>query len=442
MSWYLVLILGIATLFYAAFPAIGAFMVRAQWRTFRRIVTDASRYPTATPSAAGRERAASVGLFRFFGTLEAIQGDDRIWITNGRFSVAADLRGVRVYLIPEGEEDGRTSGEDAIAESAEARGAESARARDAESAEARGPETAKARGPESGGELRSVPWSRIFSLPEGTPVFVGGALFAEEGRAVFRDHGGTPLLVVIHDCPRESIVIKAIGSGRQRNEYMNAFTLPSVAIGALSLILLAFSLLAAPAMRIVALIALTAGLAPISPFLPPGFPLYFAYRSNWKKARLMRAQRDIVRLPLRYFPSIPHNGRGRRATLLPDMEPYLMVRGTIEAGGSGVMHSEGVPIQLPAGMARLQFSLPGVKEDDGRECVAFAAYREEGEGIRLQKPDDPMAEQVLVTGDPETISGLSERIARRYTVISGLFISLNLVVNIPLLFLVLSLVIR
>jgi hypothetical protein len=409
MSWYLGLIIGIATLFYAAFPAIGAFLVRGQWRMFRRIVTAASRYPSATPSVVGRERASSVGLFRFFGTLEAIQGDDRIWITNGRFSVAAELRGVRVYLIPEGEEE-----------------------EERESPAARG---------ESGGELRSVPWSRIFSLPEGTPIFVGGALFAEEGRGVFRDSGRTPLLVVIHDCPRESIVNKAIGSGRQRNEYMNAFTLPSVAIGALSLILLAFSLLSSPALRIIALTALTAGLAPISPFLPPGFPLYFAYRSNWKKARLMRAQRDIVRLPLRYFPPSPSGVRARRATLLPDLEPYLMVRGKLEGSGSAVMDSEGALIPLPHGIVRLQVDLPGTDSGNG-ECVAFAAYREEGEGIRLQKPDDPMAEQVLVPGDPETISRLSERRARRYTMISGVFISLNLLVNVPLLFLVLSLVIR
>ena len=423
MTWYLALIVGIATLFYAAFPAIGAFLVRGQWRTFRKIVTAASRYPTATPSVIGREHTAPVGTFRFFGTLEAIQGDDRIWITNGRFSVAADLRGVRVYVIPEGEEDGRKSPEDVGAESAEDRGAESS------------------------GELRSVPWSRIFSLPEGTPIFVGGALFAEEGRGVFRNNRRPPLLVVIHDCPRESIVNRAIGSGRQRNEYMNPFTLPSVAIGALSLIVLAFSLLSAPALRIIALVAMTAGLAPISPFLPPGFPLYFAYRSNWKKARLMRAQRDIVRLPLRYFPSAPFSARGRRATLLPDMEPYLMVRGTLEGDGSAVMRSEGALIPLPPDIARLQLDLPASKRgrrqwQTNGECVAFAAYREDGESIRLQKPDDPMAEQVLVPGDPETISRLSERTARRYTLISGVFISLGLLVNVPLLFLVLSLVIR
>jgi len=429
MSGYLALIIGIAVLFYAGLPAIGAFLVRAQWRTFRRIVTDASRYPTATATAIGRERAASVGLFRFFGTLEAIQGDDRIWITNGKFSVAADLRGVRVYLIPESEEDGREPSEDT-----------------GETTVSPGREPAGKRG-ESGGEIRSVPWSRIFSLPEGTPLFVGGALFAEEGRGVFRDDGRTPLLVVIHDCPRESIVRRAIGSGRQRNEYMNAFTLPSVAIGALSLILLAFTILSAPALRIVALIALTAGLAPISPFLPPGFPLYFAYRSSWKKARLLRAQRDIVRLPLRYFPPDSPGAPARLATLLPDMEPYVMVRGVVVTTGSGHLLSEGIPVRLPADITRLEVDLPGVAEGarpgKSGECVAFAAYREGGEqGIRLQKPEDPMAEQVLVPGDPETISRLSERRASRYTIISGMFISLNLLVNVPLLFLALSLLIR
>ena len=104
---------------------------------FRRTVIEVSRYPTAGPAAMGRERSAAVGKCRFFGTLEAIQGDDRIWITNGRLSVAAELRGVRVYLIPESEGGPERPG---------------------------GPRAA-------GGELRSVPWSRIFSLPEGTPIF-------------------------------------------------------------------------------------------------------------------------------------------------------------------------------------------------------------------------------------------------------------------------------
>ena len=303
------------------------------------------------------------------------------------------------------------------------------------------------RGP-SGGGLRSVPWSRIFSLPEGTPIFVGGALFAEEGRGVFRDHGNTRLLVVIHDCAQEKIVSRAIRSGRQRNEYMNAFTLPSVAIGSLSLLLLGFSLLAGhPEIRGVALLALTAGLAPVSPFLPPGFPLYFAYRSYWKKARLMRAQRDVVRLPLRYFPPSIGEPRARRETLLPDKEPYLMIRGTMAENDPNVIVCDGARVSLPTGIGRIPVDLParwGRPSGEGRTrgCVVFAAYRETPGGILLQKPEDPMAEQILVPGDPQWISHASEQIARRYEIVSGFFISLNMVVNVPLMFVLLALLIR
>jgi hypothetical protein len=427
MTWYLVLIIGIAALFYAAFPAIGAFIVRGQWRMFRKTVIAVSRYPTAGPAAVGRERSGAVGEYRFFGTLEAIQGDDRIWITNGRFSVAAELRGVRVHLIPESEADAGTAG----------RGT-------------------------AGGELRSVPWSRIFSLPEGTPIFLGGTLHAEEGRGVFRDHGNPPLLVVIHDCARESIVSRAIESGRQRNEYMNTFTLPSVAIGALSLLLLGFSLLTGHSeARGIALLALTVGLAPVSPFLPPGFPFYFAYRSFWKKSRLMRAQRDIVRLPLRYFPSSENGRHARREALLPDKEPYIMLRAIRAADDENAVVCEGARVQLPRGIRRVDVNLPsrvrargkgsagrkpdataGAGKEAGAECVVFASYSDSVDGVRLRKPEDPMAEQILVPGDPDTLARESERTALRYEIVSGLFISLNIVVNLPLMFVLLALLIR
>ncbi len=399
-------------LFYAGLPALGAFLARDQWRRFRMTVMRVSRYPTATPGVVGREPSAPVGYYRFFGTLEAIQGDDRIWLTNGRFSVAADLRNVRVHLIPEAE---------------------------------RNDLAASAGGEPGSASLGSVPWNRIFSLPEGTPVFVGGALFSEEGRGVFRDDGRTRLLVVIHDCPRESLVLRAISGGRQRNEYINAFTLPSVAIGSLSLILIAFTLLALPD-RVVSLLAMTAGLAPLSPFLPPGFPLYFAYRSRWKSARLLRVQRDVVRLPLRYFPGSADAVRGRRATLLPDMEPYLMVRGTRDEKDDGVIVSEGARLALPPGISRIEVALPrGARRrqgEGGNELVAFCAYAIEGDAVVLRKPDDPMAGCVLLPGDPEDLSRDSERAARRAELVSALFVALNALMNLPLVFLLLSLVIR
>ncbi len=408
MVWYLALILAIALIFYAALPGIGAFRVRGRWRVFRRTIQEVSRYPTATPHAVGRERSAFIGLFRFFGTLEAIQGEHRIWITNGRFSVAADLRNVHVYLIPESE--GQGEGTVPAAEDT---------------------------------ELRSMPWNRIFSLPEGTPVFVGGALFSEEGRGVFRGYGRARLLVVIHDCPRESIVESATRGGRQRNEYMNPFTLPSVAIGSLTLILLAYSLLAAPEARLLALVALASGLAPVSPFLPPGFPLYFAYRRYWKKARLMRVQRDIVRLPMRYFPPAADDGGIRRTTLLPDREPYIMIRGRLSGS---LLTSDGLTITLPPRIRKIDVDLPARAargaRGNGGQYVVFGAWRREGERLVLSKPDDPMAEHVVLPGDPEAISSASERTAQAYTIVSALFIILNAAINVPLLFVLLSLLIR
>jgi hypothetical protein len=410
MTWQILLILAIAVVFYAAIPAVGAFLARSQWRRFRRTVIEVSHFPTATPTAASRERSASVGYYRFFGTLEAIQGNDRIWITNGRFSVAAELRGVRVYLLPE--DDGKEQG------SADQRGARSA-------------------------ELGSVPWNRIFSLPEGTPVFVGGAFFPEEGRGVFRDNGRATLLVVIHDCPRESVMRHAISGGRQRNEYMNPLTLPSVVIGSLSLILFAFSLLPGSE-RFVTLLALTAGLAPALPFLPPGFPLYFLYRTYWKKARLMRVQRDIVDLPMRYFPGPSSETNGKRATLLPDLEPYLMVRGREHTAGRGTLDCDGTVFTLPEGLKRITLTLPRRRAAriDPEECVVFASYSVDADRIVLQKPDDPLAELVLVPGDPDAISRESGLAARSYTIISGGFIVLNVAVNLPIVFLLLSLLIR
>jgi hypothetical protein len=409
---YFLLIPGITIVFYAVLPAVGAFLAREQWRKFRRTVITVSHYPTASPAAVSRSRGPFIGFHRFFGTLEAIQGDDRIWITNGHFSVAADLRDVHVYLIPESE----ASADAALG------GAESA-----------------------GTALGSVPWSRIFSLPEGTPVFVGGALYNEEGRGVFRDGGDSPLLLVIHDCPRENVVLRAIGSGRERNEYMNAFTLPAVCIGALLLVLLAFSLFSPP-QRLLGLLALTAGLAPVSPFLPPGFPLYFAYRAYWKKGRLLRVQRDLVQLPLRYFPPPGDGKRDRRATLLPDLEPYVMIRGRSDPGDPHAIMSGGTRIALPPGITRLTVRLPrrfaaraGIGSSD---CVVFAGYVIEGDELRLTRPEDPMSGQMLVPGDPREIARASERAARSCEVLSVLFLALNIIVNVPLIFMLLSLLIR
>ena len=416
MSWPFIIILAITTLFYAAFPGVGALVARTQWRVFRRSITAASGYPTARPPAVGREHGAFVGCFRFFGTLEAIQGEDRIWITNGRFSVAAYLRNVRVYLVPEG-----------------------------------GPSPSPQAEPTASHVLRSAPWNAIFSLPEGTPVFVAGALFSEEGRGVFRADGRIRLLVVIHECPPESLLSRAISGGRHRNELVNPLTVPSLAIGALSLMIIALSLLGSPEYRLAALLALSLGLVPLTPFLPPGFPLYFAYRSVWKRGRHLRAQRDIVRAPLRYFepleetPGAARNGKpAMRHTLLPDQEPYVMIRGSPAMDGTHAIFCGGERIEIPEGTDQAEVSLPWVyrRLARQREWVVFSGCRRDEDGVTLRRSQDPMAEQLIVPGDPRELSRASERAARGFQALAGFLLILDVAVNFPLLVMLLTRLIR
>ena len=148
------------------------------------------------------------------------------------------------------------------------------------------------------------------------------------------------------------------------------------------------------------------------PVPSPGFPLYFAYRSYWKKARAHARAEGRGAPSAAVFPAFRgrNRGRPRRDALLPDMEPYLMVQGNDgRRMQPEVMVSTGSPITLPPGHPQARRSScprgdAAARRHAAGDAWSFAAYRESADGIVLQKPEDPMAEQVLVPGDPETIS--------------------------------------
>jgi hypothetical protein len=223
---------------------------------------------------------------------------------------------------------------------------------------------------------------------------LGGSLFLEEGRGVFRSSPGAPLLVVFYDGERESILRRAIWGGRQRNEYWNPFTLPSLLTGFLCLALLAYLSLRSPQAGLPGLAVLSLAAAPAALFLPPGAALYFLYRYFWKLARRLRAERDLLRLPLRYFPE--EAPAGERAALLPTGERYLMCR-------EGSATVEGEPETR---------SCAGRRE--GGEAWLFGAVEEREDGRTLRRPADPMAELLRVPGDAAALASRCERMATWY----------------------------
>lgn len=392
----IIFLFAVAFLFFGLIPGIGAFFVRSRWRLFRRQIQESSLYPFLSYSDLSRS-ADDPGRYRIFGQLEAIQGENRIWINNGSFTVEADLTQAKLYFLPSFSASVRTLPVERLQEEI----------------------------PDEQPAL--VSWNQVFSLPAGTKVFIAGGLYAEEGRAVFRSQSKDPLLVVLYDGERSTIVQRAVWGGRQKNEYWNQFTLASLLTGAFCMLLLAYYFMRSTPSSLPVLFALSLAFFPISGLLPPGFILYYLYRFFWKRARLLRAQRDLMRLPLRYFPESEGLQLDKQVGL-PTGESYLcsqdagvLIRGELTIRAAGI---------------------PSVKEGKEEECFLFGSYSE-SEGQRcVQTPRDPMAELVLVMGNPAALSQDCNRRAGWFALFSAMSVFSALTVNLFLLLLVWHLIIR
>jgi hypothetical protein len=256
-----------AIVFYLLIPIAGAFTLRNQWRRFRERVILLSRAPTlryGDLAAAEREGRGLAGSFRLYGTIEAIEGQDRIWVRGREVSALVDLSHAPLYVAAPG------------------------------SAEA----------PAEAGSIERLRWRSVSSLVEGTSIFVAGPLAIEEGRPVFVDAPDGSLLAVCYDGRDADLVSRLVAGGRAQNEYWNYPARISLALGlaVISGILLLSS--PSPFSTVRALIFL-AGAAPVLPFAPPGLALFIAYHRLWRWALASRTLRDSLRLPLRF------SGEGR-----------------------------------------------------------------------------------------------------------------------------------
>ena len=338
-----------------------------------------------------------MGRYRVFGHLEAIQGENSIWINNGSFTVEADLNQAKLYFLPSFSAGTRTLPVERLQDEV----------------------------PDEQPAL--VSWNQIFSLPAGTQMFIAGQLHAEEGRAVFRSQGKDPLLVVLYDGERNTIVQRAVWGGRQKNEYWNQFTLASLLTGAFCMVLLAYIFMRSMPSSLPVLFALTLAFFPISGLLPPGFILYYLYRFFWKRARMLRAERDLLRLPLRYYPESEALQPESSATL-PTGESYLC--------------SQDANLLIEGELIIRSASLPSVREGRGEEVFLFGTYNEtDGQG-RMQTPLDPMAELVLVMGDPAVLAQSCNRRARMFALLSAVGVFSALTLNLFILLLIWHLIIR
>jgi hypothetical protein len=195
-------------------------------------------------------------------------------------------------------------------------------------------------------------------------------------------------LVIFYDGPDRSLAVRAIRAGRHRNEYWNTITPYSLVLGALSLIVIAVSFLFRPAFRLTAITALIAVFTPLFPLIPPGMLCTVLYRRLWWRARIFRANRDLVRLPQKYLPG------GEGSCRLPGGEWY------------GVYRCDSLPEEARNALPLLILD-EGKRKKEGWYVFGALSGPAGGGEIPLE-PEDPFATYGILPGKPETL-------ARRYT---------------------------
>lgn len=353
--------------FFVVVPGIGAFGVRHRWRRFRRRVVEASLLRHASYATVhGRGRAE--GPVRFLGTLEGIQGEHLMWVRGNDITLAVDMSRSDVYLVAQHETER--------------------------------PEAPPAR----------TSWSRLGSLPEGVKVLVSGELVSTGSHPTVRPPANEPLLAVFYDGPERTLVRRCVWSGRQLNEYWNSVTPGSLAAGTFILIIVAYLLLRQPLSVSFARLAVGLASAPVLPLLPPGVALFYLYRRAWRRGRIMRAHRDVLLLPLRYF---------------ADEEPCADLPSGELVCRRGVSGEH-----LPHGVSRVETPI----EPRPTRYTLFGRPR----GDDLIAPTDPLFEWVAVLGDPIVESARCERRARRLELVSMVVLFAGLFVNFVVVMLVLG----
>lgn len=363
--------LTVAVVFYVILPLSGAFLVRRRWRVFRKQVVDASTYTEVTYADPLRRQDGDSGFYSFCGELQAIQDDSCIWLKNDKVSVRAEMKNLRLFLLP------------------------SSRSIEAETVM----EQNKSLLPKD--MPKRIKWERVYSLPQGTGIQLAGRVFIENGVPVFRNTEDSPLLAIIYDGRKETILRRSIWSGRQLNEYWNTFTPLSLISGSFFLFVLSYIFYRRMDSSVLTLQTILLTFMPLIPFFPPGIIFYFLFRRLWRSARYLRGERDLLRLPLRFSDFIEIESCTEALRKYPDAK--IRSCGVIDAA-----YLDDLP------------------------CRVYLSEQDNSIGI-----PGHFFENLIVPGDPEVLAGKSRSRARGYEFLAAASISTGFIVNLLLFYFIL-----
>ena len=219
-----------AAFFYLVLPVCGGIISRTRWKSFRSRIL-AARHLSPLGLRSVLESGAE---FRFYGEVDAIGGQNELWLRNEELACVIDARAASVYLLSgNGSEDG---------------------------AEGYGPREG---GMGDGDSLERVRWSSLPSIPPVARAYAIGQAKLAGGRMVLGPGNGKPVLLIIHDGRDSDVELRAIWNGRQRNEYWNPLTQVSLVAGLLAMSVIVSWVLADRTLPSIAAITVAAGFSQI-----------------------------------------------------------------------------------------------------------------------------------------------------------------------------------
>jgi hypothetical protein len=401
----LLVILALAAFWYGVVPVIGAFFTRRAWRHFRRRFNELRLRPLLDYAA---YRHGGEGEYRFTGGFESVTDGRTLWIKGEELTVPVALGGAQTYVLPMPLESGggrpglfpdgkgvsgKSSGKKAIHENFDP-----------------GKETP-----------RRVKWEQLTSLTEGAKVFIGGSLVFTHDRLGFASTRENPLMVIFYDGPDRSLAIQAIRAGRQGNEYWNSLTPYSFALGVFSQLIMILTYIQRPVFQLTVITAFAAMFIPLFPLIPPGLVFAVFYRKLWWRARVYRAYRDMVRLPLRYFA-----GPGLRG-VLPGGEEY--------AGLNYQTLPEELRVKIESG--EIPLLIPESEAGKNARWYVFGVPCRAGTGKPADKaeealpapPQDAFAPYAAIPGNPEELAPLFNRKAYILEIVSWALLLAGIALN-------------
>jgi hypothetical protein len=239
---------------------------RRKWYTFRRRFDELRLSPILDYNSYWSAAKEGQGpfSFRFLGSFESVTDDQTLWMHGEDLTISVSLKNTETYLLPayQGDNDQEM--------------------------------------PDIDEEVPvKIRWGKVSMLTEGAKVFIGGSLVYREERLQFVSTKKNPLIVFFYDGPDRLFTTRVIQSCRQQWAYWNAITPYSLIIGALCLILLAFSFFHRPVYRLTVILSFVSLFIPLYPIIPPGLLFTVFCRRMASKSRMLKAYSDLARLSLR-----------------------------------------------------------------------------------------------------------------------------------------------